>query len=1360
MNSDKILSQLRGNQKKLWSPNKGLEIQILDWIVNDITDENNSESESDSEDEGLSKTESDCNFLIKAYGNTINGTSVTLNINGFPPHFYVNFPESWSDNMIKKFVKILKQKMPFYCKDDIVNYDIVKRKKFYGFTNNKNFRFLRLLFKSSKGLYQCNKILKNKIKLPGVKDTKYEVYESNIPPLLRFVHIQDLFPSGWLRLEPNKYSINSDSNTQLNFKVHWKDVNPIEKLEIAPFIIGAYDIEADSAHGDFPMPKKDYLKFCQELTDYYYKYNLETKTKSEVEEIFLKLINEAFSDTNINISKLYTKRGALPNKIKRNIASIKLSTIFKRNESYKILMADILSNIEINDANEYVMDEIIIKNIIEDSFFDKLQSGKNVEKHNQSIENTFTKLNIKPNKPIIVSASKNILRIYNKLIKNLSDYDPKIYFTILEYYNRVYFLDNFKDKVNYYKTKLDCDQKIIESILRIISINSNQIISILQEKFPEHDTGKEIKIKRSNIYLSNIFPEIEGDRVIQIGTTVQKYGETECYIKHIITLDTCDPIEGAIVVQCKTEREVLIEWTKFINLLDPDIITGYNIFGFDYKFMVERALELGCEDEFMKLSRVKNQICQLKTKKLVSSALGDNTLNYIQMDGRLAFDIIKIVQRDHNLVSYKLDFVAETFINDSIINIDGSKLEIKNVQNLNVGNYITINIGEDKCLGGKKLKILEIRENIITIDQTIDKSLLKHKCKWCLAKDDVSPQDIFKYQKGSSSDRCIVATYCIQDCVLCLNLMNKLQLITNNIAMANTCSVPLSFIFLRGQGIKIFSLISKQCRKDKFLIPVIKYEKEDLFTNKKNKWNSFYEMKFEYGEMEEDKALLDDSFEGAVVLKPTPGIYLDKYIVVLDYASLYPSSMIGDNFSHDSYVMDEGYMGEEGAKKLKELGYDYIDMPHDVYKWVDPKVKNKGKIKTGEIKNCRFVQPLNGDLAVIPRILQYLLKARKDTRAKIKTETDEFKKNILDGQQLSYKITANSVYGGIGASTSEVCLKDIAASTTAMGRRLLYLAKDKVEEHFKGAKIIYGDTDSIFIDFSPKDEHGNLLKGKEGLKRAIELGHEAEKIIQKYLKQPHKCEYEKTFWPFILFSKKRYIGYKYETDINKYTETSMGIVLKRRDNAKIVKHVYRGVIDNLLKEKNIKKSISFIQRELNDLLDGKYPMDMLVITKSLRGFYKNPKQIAHKVLADRMGERDPGNKPMSNDRIPYIYVETKESRNNVVLQGDKIEHPKYIIENNLKIDYKFYITNQIMKPVGQIYTLMVEQLAGFNKGINYYENRYKYLIKSNTKEKTVKKINDEKFKDATNIVFGDILRKANNKKNRAREISDFFKLWP
>jgi len=1350
------MEQLRGLNPKRITNKNDLEIQIIDWNVSTIdmaVNEDSSGSGSGSSDEDSNnkneQKKKDERFLIRAYGNTIKGTSVTINISGFPPHCYVSIPETWTDAKIGMLIKNVKERMSYYSKTEIINYDVVMRKKFWGFTNNHKFKFIRILFKTTQGLYQCAKVLKNKIRMPGIsKDAIYEIYESNIPPLLRFIHINDLFPAGWIKLKAGSYQINlvDNSNTQININIEWKKVcKPDEpKIEMAPFLIASYDIEADSSHGDFPLPKKNYIKLCQEITEYYRKHSCEHKSTDELDTCLNMIINDAFNQNNKMVSKLYTKGGIIPSDHKIKIAARNIAHIYKRQENYKILVADIISNTHVGIDHDDINDKTIL-DIMDDGFFD-IDTYKK-DKQNKSINQVFTKLNAKPTKSMISQVSKKMLHAYNRLITSLDGYDTKLVYKIMELYNFIYYLS--ADEILEKLVKKNIEQQDTHTIIQLINTTSNHMMSILQEYLPEIDDGKDIKIKRMNIHFIDIFPPIEGDRVIQIGTAVQKYGETGCFIKHVVTLDTCSPIDGVVVVQCKTEREVLLEWSKFIRLLDPDMVTGYNIFGFDYTYMYDRAEELGCVDEFAMISRVKGEPAPLFCKELMSAALGDNTLKYIDMIGRVNIDLLKVIQRDHNLVSYKLDFVAETFINDKIIEVDGSKLKIKNAKTLNVGNYITIFCGEDKYRDGKKLKIIELNvdENTIVLAVDIDSDILNKSPTWRLAKDDVSPQDIFRCQKGTADDRSMIATYCVQDCVLCLHIINKLQTITNNIAMANTCSVPLSFIFLRGQGIKVFSLVSKQCRKDKFLIPVIKKDNMDT------KYINTREDRYEYGLEDDQIANLEDGYEGAIVLKPKPGIYLDNYVTILDYASLYPSSMISENLSHDSIVLDKKYLGEKGAEELKKIGYDYVDITHDVFKWVDPKVRSKGKYKDG-VKTCRFVQPPDGGKSVIPSILRQLLKARKDTRAKIKTETDEFKRGVLDGQQLSYKITANSVYGGIGASTNAVCMKDIAASTTATGRKLLYLANDKVLEKFDGAEIVYGDTDSIFIDFHAKDADGIPLKGKEGLKKSIELGVEAENFIQQFLKPPHRLEYEKTFWPFILFTKKRYIGYKYEFDVNKYKETSMGIVLKRRDNAKIVKHVYGGVLDILLKERNLAKSIKFLQDELFGLLDGKFPLEMLIITKSLKGFYKNPKSIAHKVLADRIGERDPGNKPMSNDRIPYVYIENKTA----LLQGDKIENPKYLVEQNLNIDYAFYITNQIMKPVGQIYSLIAEDLPGFNKGAEYYDTKYNYLAKTLTIDKAKTKIQDARFKDATDIVFGEVLRKANNRRNKAREITDFFKV--
>ena len=230
------------------------------------------------------------------------------------------------------------------------------------------------------------------------------------------------------------------------------------------------------------------------------------------------------------------------------------------------------------------------------------------------------------------------------------------------------------------------------------------------------------------------------------------------------------------------------------------------------------------------------------------------------------------------------------------------------------------------------------------------------------------------------------------------------------------------------------------------------------------------------------------------------------------------------------------------------------------------------------------------------------------------------------------------------------------------------------------------------------------IVGQKALELTIELAKEAGKLATKHLRPPHDLEYEKTFWPFCLLSKKRYVGLLYEDDPYKCKRKSMGIVLKRRDNAPIVKDVYGGVIDILMKDKNIELAANFLEECLNEIVDKKYGIDKLIITKSLRSGYKNPKQIAHKVLTDRIGRRDPGNKPSIGDRIAFVYVQNPDKK---ALQGERIETPEFIKEQNLLINYEFYITNQLMKPLQQVFALVLEQLSSFKLKYPYTARKWK-----------------------------------------------------
>jgi hypothetical protein len=297
--------------------------------------------------------------------------------------------------------------------------------------------------------------------------------------------------------------------------------------------------------------------------------------------------------------------------------------------------------------------------------------------------------------------------------------------------------------------------------------------------------------------------------------------------------------------------------------------------------------------------------------------------------------------------------------------------------------------------------------------------------------------------------------------------------------MSNVCVVPFSYLFLRGQGIKIFSLVAKFCREENFLI-------KDLSADDIDK----------------------NSYEGAIVFVPTPGIYFEP-VVVMDYNSLYPSSMIAENISHDSIVGYKEYILKPKSNNDYELvkdtivqkydnleGYHYIDIEYDLFQGLDNDKKKIG------YKVCRFAEADNGDKAMLPRILRKLLKARKDTRKimeyytyqlkdgqivegipsdkgdtyelfnvvhgkiiinkeeilETKKTNNDFQLSILDGLQLAYKVTCNSLYGQVGATTSPICYKELAACTTATGRKMVITARDLTLNTFVGAKLTYGDS--------------------------------------------------------------------------------------------------------------------------------------------------------------------------------------------------------------------------------------------------------------------------------------------------------------
>jgi DNA polymerase elongation subunit (family B) len=248
--------------------------------------------------------------------------------------------------------------------------------------------------------------------------------------------------------------------------------------------------------------------------------------------------------------------------------------------------------------------------------------------------------------------------------------------------------------------------------------------------------------------------------------------------------------------------------------------------------------------------------------------------------------------------------------------------------------------------------------------------------------------------------------------------------------------------------------------------------------------------------------------------------------------------------------------------------------------------------------------------------------------------------------------------------------------------------------------------------------------------------------------------------PFILLSKKRYVGMLYETNPDKGKLKFMGLSIKRRDSCDYLKDVYGGILNMLMdtsSPNSIKSAIDFLNQSMLDLVEGRIPMDKLMITKALRGYYKNPNSIGHNVLANRIGKRDPGNKPKPGDRMKFVFI---VNQNHKALMGDKIETPEFIIENKLRVDYNHYITNQLMKPLQQLFGLALVQIWEYQTKKSAIKGYLKDMEKMAQETPDLEDFMKQKEKYCSRkikaLLFDTMLNRISNEKNGMQSIRKFF----
>jgi DNA polymerase elongation subunit (family B) len=1254
-------------------------------------------------------------FLLHLFGATETGRPIRCDVTGFRPTLYLRLPEEQTSLAVDSIKQYINKQGITMGKLQIKR---VTKKIFYGFTAGTFYPFLQIdvpslsLFRQIRGLFlddNLNPTTKRQLD-PPLRGKTVEVFEANLDPMLRFLHCQNIQPCGWVMVKGGANSISQDSDAGIVLECDYEDVVPTAAPRVsAPFLTASWDIECFSMTGDFPLAKRTWKKAAKDL----------------------------------------------------------------------IKMA---------------------------------KSGEN------AIELLVN--SISPGQTPVETLPKGMTPIYGTTKKSL----------------------------DFIRTKLE---KIEDHLGGAIQSKNDEAVEEL-ESLLDSTLGP--------------FVKLVGDPVIQIGTTLTR-GTAESIERHLFVFPNCVPIPGIVVHAFPTERAMIMAWIEWMAGRNPDILIGYNVFGFDESYLWYRAEELGIiqsNSPIHALNRLFELAGEMKLEEkfLSSSAMGDNRMYIWTTQGRLQIDMFHYIKRNNVLPSYKLDEVTKHFMSGKLKGQEYSagilRLTVAGaIKDVKEGRSITL-LDDTGETVSPKLVVHSVDGATIQVEaaafepEVVEE--MQTATRWVIVKDDVSPQDIFRLHRGSAEDRAVVGKYCLQDCDLVLDLYKKLETFNNSMSMANVCSVPVSYIFTRGQGIKIESLMFKYCRERGIVIPVLPVP---------------------------SAGAQEDSYEGAIVLDPQPGFYATSPVGVCDFASLYPSTIVSENISHDSLLWvkdftDDGALISHrwGSEVYDECpGFGYTDIEFDIIR-PDPSDRRKHprKIKCGR-RICRFAQPLDGTKSTLPQITTWLLTARSAKKKEMKAEKDPERYALLDAEQLAYKLTGNSLYGQLGSGTFKIRLQALAASVTAYGRKQILFAKAAIERFYGPAakdprcsarcmaKVVYGDsvtgdtllrvrykgieqriamenlwmlepgknwiterdkdfyeldyceswtetgwtrihriirhdlpsgkniirvfvrdghidvtedhslilhtgesvsprslhigsrllsttyadgdmvvnmtdkdacshplrdtykivydlttenhhfqagpeglivhnTDSLFVEFNPRNpQTGERLEGREARQATIDITDEAGHFITKALAAPHDFEFDKAFDPLLMFSKKRYAGNMYEENADDYVHKYMGIALKRRDNAPIVKTIFGGAMRMLLDKRDVNGAFRFVKEKCMELVDGKVSLGQLTVTKSLRADYADPARIAHKALADRITLRDPGNAPAAGDRIGYVYIAAKGGQEASKLQGERIETPQFIKENDLVPDYRHYIEHQLQNPISQAFGLLIEDVPGFDKGL-------------------------------------------------------------
>lgn len=356
-----------------------------------------------------------------------------------------------------------------------------------------------------------------------------------------------------------------------------------------------------------------------------------------------------------------------------------------------------------------------------------------------------------------------------------------------------------------------------------------------------------------------------------------------------------------------------------------------------------------------------------------------------------------------------------------------------------------------------------------------------------------------------------------------------------------------------------------------------------------------------------------------LILEPRAQLYTDP-VVVLDFQSLYPSVIIAHNYCFSTCLGRVDSLATGGAFPF---GCSTQEVRLPLLKTL------KGHI-TVSPAGVAFVRP-SIRKGLLPQMLNEVLGTRLMVKGAMSRCTDKALRRVLEAQQLGLKLLANVTYGytAAGFSGRMPCV-EVADSVVSKGREALERAIRTVETTIPGARVIYGDTDSLFV----------LLEGRTR-QEAFELGQQMADRVTADNPRPMKLRMEKVYQPCVLQTKKRYVGFAYEhPDQEEPKYDAKGIETVRRDTCPAVAKMLEKMLRVLFTSRDVVAVKRFIKLQFSKILSERVSPQDFVFAREFRGLggYQPGACVPALEIAQRLVRRDPRAEPLVGERVPYLVV--------------------------------------------------------------------------------------------------------------------------